>query len=93
MSGVPIELDSGRAAELCALDGDRVRLRAEQAAAPGSRLAGRLSSGHEVRLKIFRCIRQGERFELSGRLVDATRELRAVLGRDLAHRAAQEDPE
>ncbi|AUX21809.1 hypothetical protein SOCEGT47_022980 [Sorangium cellulosum] len=83
----------GGQAALVELDGDRVRLRSTASAAPGARVDGALlSTGTAIRLKVARCRLRGphapdaaapaERiFELEGRLIDATREVRAELAR------------
>jgi hypothetical protein len=55
---------------------DRVRLRSTISSAPGSRLDGKLPSGGDVRVKVHRCVRVGEGFEIEGRLLDARREIR-----------------
>jgi hypothetical protein len=83
MGCVPIELAQGVAAQLVAAEGDRVRLRCSRPWAPGSRISGRLPDHREVRVKVFRCVRDGAEFELTGRLIDAPRELRALLAREL----------
>jgi len=67
-------------ANIVALDGDRVSLLATRAAAPGCPLAGNLHDETLVRVKVHRCRKQGERFLIEGRLVDATRQLRERLG-------------
>ena len=50
-------------------------------AAPGTPLEGalRAASGKAFRVKVARCRRDGEGFVIEGRLVDASRELRAEL--------------
>ncbi|WP_437639112.1 hypothetical protein [Sorangium sp. So ce854] len=81
----------GGEAELVELDGDRVRLRSTASAAPGARVEGALrSTGTAIRVKVARCRLVGspapddpapaERvYDLEGRLIDATREVRAEL--------------
>jgi hypothetical protein len=73
----------GGAAEIVAIEADRVRLRSTIPSAPGSRLEGALAAtGKPIRLKVARCRREeaGD-FEIDGRLIDATREVRAeILG-------------
>jgi SOS-response transcriptional repressor LexA len=83
MASVAMTSAQGYILRLLAVDGDRVQLHSPQAAAPGSRLVARSSGGYEVRVKVFRCIRDGDQFEISGRLIDATRELRARLRAEL----------
>ena len=79
----PDDVRSWLPMRLLAIDGDRVELRTFQAAAPGSRLTARLAGGHPVRVKVFRCVRDGDQFEVTGRLIDATRELRGRLHAEL----------
>lgn len=83
----------GGEAAIIELDGDRVRLHSTASAAPGARLDGALlSTGTAIRLKVARCRLRppqgpgaeapGARlFEIEGRLLDATREVRAELAR------------
>ncbi len=75
---------TGGDARLTALDGERIRLRSTSAFAPGARPSGNLvacerATGAEVRIKVHRCRKVDDGFELEGRLIDATRELRARL--------------
>jgi hypothetical protein len=67
-------------ANIVALDGERVSLLATRASAPGCPLAGNLEDETLVRVKVHRCRKQGERFLIEGRLIDATRQLRERLG-------------
>lgn len=67
-------------ANIVALDGERVSLSATRASAPGCPLTGNLEDSTLVRVKVHRCRKQGERFLIEGRLVDATRQLRERLG-------------
>ena len=79
--------DRGGEADLSALDGERAQLRSTIPSAPGSRLEGSLADGKRLRLKVHGCKRLSDdppSFELSGRLLDATRELRATLAALLA---------
>ncbi|WP_437329266.1 hypothetical protein [Sorangium sp. So ce381] len=83
----------GGEAELVELDGDRVRLHSTASSAPGARVEGSLrATGTAIRVKVARCrlrtptepngAAPGERtYELEGRLIDATREVRAELAR------------
>ena len=66
-------------ADLLALDADRATVRSTIPSAPGSRLDGTLASGRSLRLKVHRCRKIDEGFEIEGRLLDATREARAEL--------------
>jgi hypothetical protein len=74
----------GGEAEVTALDGDRVALLSTAPHAPGSRPEGALEGAGTVRVKVARCRRQGERFLVEGRLLEATRALRADIERRLA---------
>ena len=67
-------------ANIVAIDGERVSLLATRASAPGCPLAGNLDDDTLVRVKVHRCRKQGDRFLIEGRLVDATRVLRERLG-------------
>jgi hypothetical protein len=78
----------GGEAELAAIDGDRVRLRSTASSAPGSRIEGALrKTGTAIRIKVARCRLRDESgptpaertYEIEGRLLDATREVRAEL--------------
>jgi hypothetical protein len=78
----------GGKAELTTIDGDRVRLRSTMPSAPGARIDGAmLVTGTTVRVKVARCRRglaeeAGEHvYEIEGRLIDATREVRVELAR------------
>jgi hypothetical protein len=86
----------GGEAELVAIDGDRVRLRSTISSAPGSPLEGALAAtGKPIRLKlkVARCRRvEGGEFEIEGRLLDATREVRAELSA-LLQSSARAGPE
>ncbi|MCC6521778.1 MAG: hypothetical protein IT373_03880 [Polyangiaceae bacterium] len=89
---------SGAPAALLALEGERARVASTEAAAPGQPLALALPNGRTLRLKVYRCRRIAGAtldeptadaalpFEIEGRLVDATRALRAVLAELLAGR-------
>jgi hypothetical protein len=74
----------GGEADLAALDQDRIQVRSSIPSAPGSRIAGRLASGAEVRMKVHHCKRTAQGFDIEGRLLDVTREVRAELARLLA---------
>lgn len=75
-----LRLTNAGTASLVALDGERVSLLATRASAPGCPLAGNLDDDTLVRVKVQRCRKQGDRFLIEGRLVDATRHLRERLG-------------
>jgi hypothetical protein len=74
---------AGGDAEVTVLEGERIALLSTTPHAPGSRPEGTLEGGGAVRVKVARCRKQGERFLVEGRLLDATRELRAEIGRRL----------
>lgn len=79
-----IAWEGGGEGRLVSSDGDALVVRSSRAYAPGSRPSGRLSpSGAELRFKTHRCRRleegDGLVFTVEGRLLDATRELRAEL--------------
>jgi hypothetical protein len=74
----------GGEAAVTAFDGDRITVLSTVPSAPGSRPEGALPSGALVRIKVARCRRQDEGFVLEGRLLDATREVRAEIVRLLA---------
>ncbi|WP_433935730.1 hypothetical protein AB3662_13445 [Sorangium cellulosum] len=85
----------GGEAELIEIDGDRVRLRSTASSAPGARVEGSLTTGTAIRVKVARCRllaphapdnpTPAERvYELEGRLIDATRDVRAELARLVA---------
>lgn len=77
-----IQLEKGGAARLVQLDGDRATVESPMASAPGSRL-GMKVDGRTLRLKVHRCVREGEVFTISGRFIDLTRDLRARLTSEL----------
>jgi len=84
MAELVMTLTGGGTARLVELDGDRVKLIATRAAAPGSRLTAALADGRQVRLKVHRSVRAGDEFTVAGRLIDVTRELRTFLQRHVA---------
>jgi hypothetical protein len=76
--------DGGGAGRVVSLDGEAIVVRSEKPFAPGSRPEGKLTSGSPVRFKTHRCRRIASdddalTFTIEGRLLDATRELRAEL--------------
>ncbi len=86
----------GGEADLGALEGDRVQLRSSVAAAPGTPLEGALQggSGKHFRVKVARCRRDEAAgiFVIEGRLMDATRDLRAELSTLVGSNAAPAEP-
>jgi hypothetical protein len=71
--------EKGGEADLASLDGDRLGVRSTVPSAPGSVLEGALGEGARLRLKVVRCRRHEGGFAIDGRLLDATRDLRARL--------------
>jgi hypothetical protein len=78
-----LALSDGGEVVLLSIDGDRVKLASAIAVAPGTRLAAHLADGAGLRIKVYQCALQGERFSIEGRLLDATRTLRERLAREL----------
>jgi hypothetical protein len=74
-----LTLDGGHVAALTAVDVLKVQLRSPVAAAPGTPLKGKLQDGRSIRVKVHRCVRDGDHFDIAGKLIDATRELREKL--------------
>jgi hypothetical protein len=75
-----LRLPNEGTANIVAIDGERVGLLSTRAAAPGCPLAANMmEDGALVRVKVHRCRKQGERFLIEGRLIDATRPLRERL--------------
>ena len=70
-------------ATLRRIDGDRVALDASVPAAPGTPLQASMSDGTGLRIKVQRCVREGEHFAIDGRLLDASRVLREKIEREL----------
>lgn len=78
-----ITWDKGGEARVLACSDDAIDLASTRASPPGSRPEGVLASGERVKIKVHRCVRDGEIYKLQGRLIDATRALRdhlAALG-------------
>ena len=90
-----IRLASGASAVVTKLEAERIWLVSAEAAAPGTPLGVTLeASGQIMRVKVFRCRRisaaadvAAVRFEIEGRLIDATRVLRALIVQALAQPA------
>lgn len=74
-----LTLEDGHEAALTAVEELRVQLRSPIAAAPGTPLKAKLDDGRTVRVKVHRCVRKDDAFNISGKLIDATRELREFL--------------
>ena len=83
-----LAFDKGGEADVVALEGERITLRSTVSSPPGSPLAGRLregaNAGVPLRVKVHGCRREGDLFRIEGRVIDLSRELRAVLAGLLA---------
>jgi hypothetical protein len=79
---VSVRLEKGDMAELIALEGDKGTIRSPMASAPGSRL-GMKVDGRMLRLKVHRCVRDGDVFTIAGRFIDLTRDLRERLAAEI----------
>jgi len=80
---VVLDLGEGDEARVLEVDGERVRVHSDRAAAPGSRVEGK-TLGRTLRFKCHRCVRDGEGFAIEGRFIDLTREQRRALEDALA---------
>ena len=69
----------GGEADVVVLDPERIQVRSSIPSAPGSRIEGHLASRAQVRIKVHRCKRTEQGFDIEGRLLDGTREIRAAL--------------
>jgi len=79
---VHLAWSKGGGADVTVLDGDRITVLSTTPSAPGSRPDGALAtSGAGLRIKVARCRREGDRFLIEGRLIDATRDTRAEIAR------------
>jgi hypothetical protein len=81
-----ISWEGGGTAFVTAADDDRLTVWSTRPAAPGQPIVGTRAGG-SLRLKVARARRVGERFELVGRLVDATRALRLELEAEARQRS------
>lgn len=72
---------TGKQASFEEVNGERVTLRSESSFAPGAPVTGTLVDhpAQSVIVKVHGCRRDGDRFIITGRLVNFTRELRALL--------------
>lgn len=84
--GAAVAWDGGGEATVTALADDRIELASSRPFPPGSRPEGALASGARVRIKVHGSRRTGETFEVRGRLIDATRDLRAAIAETLSTR-------
>jgi len=76
---VVVAWSKGGTAQLKRLDGERATLSSTIASAPGSRLDGTIDGGHHLRIKVHRCVRRGDGFDVDGRVIDLRRDLRTLL--------------
>ncbi len=83
-----LTFQKGGQGRVLALSGDRITLRSTIPSAPGSRLEGALASGSAVRVKVASCKKHEEGFTIEGRLIDATRAVRAEIDALLEPRPA-----
>ena len=79
-----IRWNKGGEAEVIEARDDRIALRSTNAGVPGSRLEGTLEDGTSIMVKVARCKKNEGAFDIEGRLLDATREVRDRIAR-LAH--------
>jgi hypothetical protein len=98
-----IDWEDGGSAEVLSLQVDAISVRSTRSSPPGSRLVGFVmvqvpgtssTGGFALRMKVHSSKREGEaRFVLVGRLLDATRELRACITAGLKPQSeATKDP-
>ncbi len=90
MTAASLVWDGGGEARVAALDGETIALRSTRPHAPGSRPEGTLSGGARLRIKTHRSKRDeapadGMQFTIDGRVLDLTREVRALLADALAN--------
>jgi hypothetical protein len=70
----------GGDAVIVAIDGDRVTVDSSLSSPPGSLIDGTLLNGGDaIRIKVRGCKKREERFRIEGRILDASRDLRARL--------------
>ena len=70
----------GGDANIVSIDGDRVTLDSSLSSPPGSLFEGTLvNDGGMIRIKVRGCKKDGERFRIEGRILDASRDLRTRL--------------
>lgn len=75
---VALDLGRGDEARVVAVDGERITVHSDRAAAPGSRVEGK-ALGRTYRFKCHRCVRDGDGFMVEGRFIDLTRGQRQAL--------------
>ena len=89
MSAASLAWDGGGEARVIALDGETIVLRSTRPHAPGSRPSGTLTAGARLRVKTHRSKRDetpaddGMEFTVEGRVLDLTRDVRALLSEAL----------
>jgi hypothetical protein len=89
VSAAALAWDGGGEARVVALDGEAIVLRSTRPHAPGSRPSGTLTGGARLRVKTHRSKRDeapsdGMEFTIDGRVLDLTRDVRALLVEALA---------
>jgi hypothetical protein len=70
---------------LVRIEGKRAVIEAPKASAPGSRLKGTTDDGLPIQIKVQRCVRDGDRFVVEGRIIDMKRQVRETFDARLAH--------
>lgn len=80
-ASVELAWRGGGAGRVASLSGDAVVLVSEKPFAPGARPIGAIASGREIRVKVHRCRKIDDAFQIEGRLIDATRALTEELAR------------
>ena len=73
-------------AALVSIEGEQVVIHSSLASAPGSRPTVILPNGTRLRAKIHRCRRIDDEFQLNGRMLDMSRQVRERLVADIAER-------
>ncbi len=77
---IPFTLRSGKLARILSTNLERVSIESPESSPPGSTVAGLIEGvSCEFQMKVQKCRRVGEVFQLDGRLQNATKELRARL--------------
>lgn len=77
---VRIVLHSGQVATLVSINGDKVAIQSPEPAPPGATVRGSVATvPTEFELKVRNCVKNGQYFNIDGRLRNATRPLKALL--------------
>lgn len=81
--------DKGGTASVVSLEGDAIVLSSSIPSPPGSRLSGTMAEGRgELRVKVHASKKQEDgSFRLEGRVIDATRDVRAKIAALVAEKA------